>query len=87
VSRLWPAYLFIAQLNASGTAWRWSTELGGSGTDEANAVTATGSGRLVVTGQTPSTDFPNAKDMPQDPSIFSGDVVLASVDDVSGRLL
>jgi RHS repeat-associated protein len=79
--------LFIAQLNASGTDWRWSTYLGGSGTDEANAVTATRTGRLVVTGQTHSLDFPNAKDMPQDPSLVSGDVVLASFDSASGHLL
>jgi RHS repeat-associated protein len=79
--------LFIAQLNASGTAWRWSTYLGGSGTDEAHAVTATRTGRLVVTGQTRSLDFPNAKDMPQEPSLVSGDVVLASFDSASGHLL
>jgi uncharacterized repeat protein (TIGR01451 family) len=51
---------FATKLNAAGTAFVYSTYLGGSGTDEAFAAAADGAGNAYVAGRTSSTDFPTA---------------------------
>ena len=49
---------FVTKLNASGSALVYSTYLGGSGNDGANAIAVDSSGNAYVTGSTSSTDFP-----------------------------
>jgi len=49
---------FVAKLNASGSALVYSTYLGGSALDVANAIAADASGNAYVTGVTESYDFP-----------------------------
>ncbi len=49
---------FVARLNAAGSALVYSTYLGGSGDDEANAIAVDSSGNAYVTGQTNSSNFP-----------------------------
>lgn len=49
---------FVAKLNPAGTAFVYSTYLGGSGTDSAVGIAADGSGNAYVTGGTSSTNFP-----------------------------
>jgi hypothetical protein len=49
---------FVTKLNATGTALGYSTYLGGSNNDAANAVAVDSSGDAYVTGQTTSTDYP-----------------------------
>lgn len=49
---------FISKVNPSGTALVYSTYLGGSGTDQANAIAADSSGNAYITGSTTSADFP-----------------------------
>jgi hypothetical protein len=49
---------FVAQLNAGGSALVYSTYLGGSFPDQANAIAVDTSGNAYVTGQTLSFDFP-----------------------------
>jgi hypothetical protein len=49
---------FVAKLNATGTALIYSTYLGGSSNDEANAITVDTAGNAYVTGDTASTNFP-----------------------------
>jgi RHS repeat-associated protein len=49
---------FVAKLNPTGTALVYSTYLGGSGYDAANAIGIDLSGNAYVTGVTASTDFP-----------------------------
>ncbi|MGD0125635.1 MAG: SBBP repeat-containing protein [Terriglobia bacterium] len=49
---------FVAELNAGGSALVYSTYLGGSFPDQANAIAVDTSGNAYVTGQTLSFDFP-----------------------------
>jgi hypothetical protein len=51
---------FVAKLNATGSALRYSSYLGGSGTEEARCVAAGPNGEAFVAGQTNSMDFPTA---------------------------
>jgi hypothetical protein len=49
---------FVTKINATGTAFIYSTFLGGSDTNVAYAVAADGSGNAYVTGTTTAIDFP-----------------------------
>jgi hypothetical protein len=49
---------FVSKLNAAGSALLYSTFLGGSQADYANAIAVSGSGRAFVAGGTESIDFP-----------------------------
>lgn len=49
---------FISKLNAAGSAFVYSTYLGGAFTDEANAVAVNASGSTTVVGNTTSNNFP-----------------------------
>ena len=51
---------FVTKLNAAGNAVTYSTYLGGSGYDQANAVAVDASGNAYVIGYTDSPDFPIA---------------------------
>ncbi|HEY2987869.1 MAG TPA: SBBP repeat-containing protein [Candidatus Binatia bacterium] len=51
---------FVTKLNAAGSAFLYSTYLGGSGQDEADAIAVDTAGNAYVTGSTNSTDFPTA---------------------------
>ena len=49
---------FVSQLSHGGTTLVYSTFLGGTGTDQGNAIAVTSSGIAFVTGYTNSSDFP-----------------------------
>ncbi len=49
---------FVAKLNPAGSALEYSTYLGGSGNDSANAIAVDGAGNAHVAGDTASTNFP-----------------------------
>lgn len=49
---------FVTKVNASGTAWVYSTYLGGIGLDLCRAVAVDASGAAYVAGTTGSADFP-----------------------------
>jgi hypothetical protein len=51
---------FVVEVNSAGTAFGFSTYLGGNFSDQANGIVADGSGNIYVTGETASTDFPTA---------------------------
>ncbi|HEY2384666.1 MAG TPA: SBBP repeat-containing protein [Terriglobia bacterium] len=51
---------FVTVLNAQGSAFIYSTYLGGGGSDAATAIAVDGSGNAYVAGTTTSTDFPTA---------------------------
>ncbi|MDQ3135744.1 MAG: SBBP repeat-containing protein [Acidobacteriota bacterium] len=52
--------VFVTKLNAAGTAFVYSTYLGGSGGEEARGIAVDSSGNAYVAGFTSSTDFPTA---------------------------
>ncbi len=49
---------FVTKINAAGSAMVFSTFLGGSAEDSGLAIAVDAGGRVYVTGQTSSTDFP-----------------------------
>jgi hypothetical protein len=53
---IWDA--FVAQLTADGAALRYSTYLGGSGSDQGNGIVVGERGQAYVTGNSDSSDFP-----------------------------
>lgn len=53
---------FVTKLNPSGTAWVYSTYLGGAGRDYATGLAVNAKGETFVTGGTESTNFPVTAD-------------------------
>lgn len=49
---------FVTKVDVGGTAWSYSTYLGGSGTDIGHGIAVGDGGEAFVTGETGSTDFP-----------------------------
>jgi hypothetical protein len=52
--------VFVTKINAAGTAYVYSTYLGGSGSEEARGVAVDSAGNAYVAGFTDSTNFPIA---------------------------
>jgi len=52
------ANAFVSKINATGTALQYSTYLGGSNVDQANAIAIDSVGSTYITGSTSSVDFP-----------------------------
>ena len=49
---------FVTEVKSDGSAWVYSTLLGGSGSDDALGIAVDSAGEAYVAGQTNSTDFP-----------------------------
>jgi len=49
---------FVTKVNASGTAWIYSTYLGGTGGESGTGIAVNSAGNAYVTGSTGSSDFP-----------------------------
>src|SRR5438874_1208469 len=77
--------VFVAKLNASGSALIYSTYLGGSSSDFAFGIAVDSSGNAYVTGHTASTDFPTANPL-QSKNAGSSDVFVAKLN-ASGSAL
>ena len=61
-----PADAFVAKLNSAGSAFVYSTYLGGSGTyDAGNGIAVDSAGNAYVIGDTDSSDFPTTKNAAQ----------------------
>ncbi|MGH9855096.1 MAG: SBBP repeat-containing protein, partial [Blastocatellia bacterium] len=56
--------VFVAKLNAAGTALVYSTFLGGSGADSGHGVSVDAQGNVYLTGSTLSPNFPGAMNPP-----------------------
>jgi hypothetical protein len=75
---------FVTKINPSGSALVYSTYLGGSNPDGANAIAVDSSGSAYVTGSTLSTDFP-IKDALQ--GVGGGDKAFVSKFNTAGTAL
>ena len=64
---------FVTKINPTGTAWVYSTYLGGNNVDQGNGIAVDAAGSAYVTGYTASTNFPLQ-------SPFQGANLAASVD-------
>ncbi len=53
--------VFVTKYNAAGTAFLFSTYLGGSGTDNGNGIAADAQGSAYVAGETESSNYPVAE--------------------------
>jgi hypothetical protein len=51
---------FVTKLNATGTALAYSTYLGGSSSDQGNAIAVDAAANAYITGQADSADFPTS---------------------------
>lgn len=68
------ADVFVAKLNAEGSALIYSTYLGGSGSDQAGRIAVDASGNVYLTGSAESLNFPGASNAFGNRSFFrSGD--------------
>ena len=78
---------FVTKLDPSGSSLAWSTYLGGSGNDNALAITVDGGGAAHVTGTTYSTDFPTQ--VPLQPAHAGGseDAFVAKVNAAGSALV
>ena len=76
---------FVTKINADGTAYVYSTYLGGSANDNAYGVAADSAGNAYVTGFTASTDFPTVNAIqPTSPGL--GDAFVTKIN-ASGNAL
>lgn len=53
--------VFISKINATGSAFIYSTYLGGHATDEGNSIAVDAAGNAYITGKTHAPDFPLVK--------------------------
>lgn len=67
---------FVVKLNASGNAAVYSTLLGGTGNDEAEAITVDAAGHACIAGYTDSTDLPVVSGLQSAPG-GEGDALIA----------
>ena len=77
---------FVTKLNAAGSALVYSTYLGGTGADVANAVAVDGAGNAYIVGQTQSVDFPTANAL-QAVSSTSTDAFVTKLDAAGSALV
>jgi hypothetical protein len=77
---------FAARLNASGTAYLWSTYIGGTAGDGMSGVAVAADGSAWVGGATQSSDFPTKDPVRLDGSAANPEVVLVRLS-ATGTLL
>jgi hypothetical protein len=71
---------FVTKLDASGSALLYSTYLGGSGFDIGQGIAVDGAGRVYVTGDTSSTNFPTTSGAAQTTHAGSFDAFVAKIE-------
>jgi Beta-propeller repeat len=77
---------FVTKLNSTGSAFVYSTYLGGSSMNEAYGIAVDGSGNAYVTGTTTSSDFPTTPGAFQTVFISGGDAFVTKLN-VAGTAL
>jgi beta-propeller repeat-containing protein len=81
---------FVAELNATGSTLVFSSYLGGSDSDSANAIALDGAGNVYVTGSTSSQNFPTVRPLQaaykgagSDPRASGGDAFVTKIGDTA----
>ncbi len=70
---------YISKLNAAGSALSYSTYLGGSDSDSAEAIAVDNAGNAYVAGSTHSTDFPTASPLQSANAGGGGDAFVSKI--------
>ena len=78
---------FLSKISSDGTKLLYSTYLGGSGDDAANAVAVDSAGEAYITGSTTWDDFPTVNAIQAAPGSNSGGSFVAKFDSTGGKLL
>ena len=78
---------FVTKINPSGSQFIYSTYLGGSGWEEAQAVAVDTGGNAYVTGYTNSSDFPSATWIPSQRGGTEEDAFVAKVNSSGNGLI
>jgi len=82
-----PQNIFITKWNASGSQMLWSTYLGGSYSDFANAIAVDAAGNVYVTGFTYSSDFPTTAGAMQSKLAGTYNAVLTKISSDGSNIL
>jgi hypothetical protein len=77
---------FVTKINATGTAFIYSTFLGGSDTNVSYAIAADASGNAYVTGTTTATDFPTVNPL-QATNRGNGDAFITKINPSGSALV
>ena len=78
---------FISKIAADGSKLLYSTYLGGSGDDSANAIAVDSSGNAYVAGSTNQSDFPTVNAIQATPGSPSGASFVAKIDPTGQKLI
>ncbi len=78
---------FVTKINAAGSAFVYSTYLGGSGADQGRGIAADGSGNAYVTGFTTSNNFPTASPIQASNAGGSGDAFVSKINAAGSALV
>jgi hypothetical protein len=78
---------FVAKLNPAGTAFVYSTYLGGDGNDVGSGIAVDGAGQAYVAGATTSTNFPTTPGAYRAASAGGQDVFVSKLDAAGSALL
>jgi hypothetical protein len=80
-------HAFVTKFNPTGTALVNSTYLGGSGSDDGNAIAVDSAGEAYVTGNTSSIDFPSANPVQANNGGGGGDAFVTKLNAAGATLL
>jgi hypothetical protein len=78
---------FVAKLNAAGSAFVYSTYLGGSTQDAANAIAIDSAGEAYIVGSTSSTNFPTVAPLQTNNQGGPGDAFVAKLNAAGSALV
>jgi beta-propeller repeat-containing protein len=78
---------FVTKINATGSAYVYSTYLGGSGFDRGGGIAVDGSGNAYVTGSTNSTNFPTTDPIQASYGGGNGDAFVTKINAAGSALV
>lgn len=79
--------IFLTSLNASGSGLRYSTYLGGSGSDYGRGLALDADGNIYLTGYTTSLDFPTYQALQENYAGGTADAIVMMLDPMASKLL